>query len=552
MPRLEGGGSSTPAEVWTARSDRHAALILTGYPRSCVLTATAIAATFGIACPTLAFSAFPTDLVEGFLWGRTFERGYHKHPPLQAWLLGALERVVADSGRWLAFVLAQICVIATVIPVWLLSRSIAGKEIGALSALLTLAGIHFYSSPTHTLTPDTLSLPFWPMVILFYWRAVGERSDRAWFGLALAAAGFFYAKYIGLLLIAILVVLTLATREGRAALSRPAPWLAAALALLLCLPHLWWLWETSGSPVAYLVTRAIPAASGNHVVAPLRFLANQMLNHLGLALLLAILFTRIPFRPTAETTLTSPPVTGFTRIFLLTITVAPAVCVVAANVATGASFSSAWGSPFYAFSALGALLLLSGCEKRLRNLSTVLALVPLVIAGQHLIGSFALYWENRALPVTYPARSVAVELTRRFRETSGRPLRLVVGERWHAGNVAFYSPDRPLLLFDGQPAISPGLDQGSPEHDHALLVWEARLGDAMPGIVGGAFAGIPAQGMVEEPWLNARGTPKLRLRFAIVQPKNEPEDPTDIPVAIRTDPDPATESAVATSLRSPK
>ncbi|WP_163536026.1 glycosyltransferase family 39 protein, partial [Klebsiella pneumoniae] len=65
--------------------------------------------------------------------------------------------------------------------------------------------------------PDTLSAPLWALAGLFWWRAVVEERPRAWYSFGLVVAISIYAKYVVLLLVGVLGVLTLATPRGRAA-----------------------------------------------------------------------------------------------------------------------------------------------------------------------------------------------------------------------------------------------------------------------------------------------------------------------------------------------
>jgi hypothetical protein len=257
----------------------------------------------------------------------------------------------------------------------------------------------------------------------------------------------------------------------------------------------------------------------------LKFLVNQLLAHTGLLVLLLILAVRLPFRPTAETQVRRDETPPLARKFLVAVIVAPLGVTLALCLAAGVDFRGAWASPYFGVSALGALILF-GQTARLKNLSTVLIVAAFAIVLQHLGAGLGVYWLRGWQPFTYPAKAPAFELTERFRSQTGAPLRIVVGERWNGGNVAFYSPDRPRLLFDGVFSVSPGVRPEDIAAHGALLVWIADRGEQMPQAVGGVFAGRQAQGVVEYPWRNAYGSPMLRLHYAIVPPGSPlPLDP---------------------------
>src|SRR5260370_35113132 len=46
--------------------------------------------------PLLTHPNAPLDVVEGAAWGREWQWGYHKGPPLFAWIMGALDPLPAD------------------------------------------------------------------------------------------------------------------------------------------------------------------------------------------------------------------------------------------------------------------------------------------------------------------------------------------------------------------------------------------------------------------------------------------------------------------------
>jgi hypothetical protein len=55
----------------------------------------------------------------------------------------------------------------------------------------------------------------------------------------------------------------------------------------------------------------------------------------------------------------------------------------------------------------------------------------------------------------FPGREIAATITRRWHETVGTPLAYLVGKKWIAGNVSFFSADHPLVLRDGDVGSQP-------------------------------------------------------------------------------------------------
>src|SRR5271168_2819822 len=56
--------------------------------------------------PTLVSPNAPLDVIEGYAWGHEWLIGTHKHPPMQAWWLGALA-ILTGRAAWAHFLASQ-------------------------------------------------------------------------------------------------------------------------------------------------------------------------------------------------------------------------------------------------------------------------------------------------------------------------------------------------------------------------------------------------------------------------------------------------------------
>ncbi|MGH6883125.1 MAG: hypothetical protein ACREFM_19540, partial [Hypericibacter sp.] len=72
----------------------------------------------------------------------------------------------------------------------------------------------------------------------------------------------------------------------------------------------------------------------------------------------------------------------------------------------------------------------------------------------------------------FPARLLADAVTEGWRRRVGAPLAYVIGNKWVAGNVSFFSTDHPLVLRDGSPEGSPWIDMADLRRRGAVVVWE--------------------------------------------------------------------------------
>jgi hypothetical protein len=480
-----------------------------------------LGAIVAVLAPAVGFLTLPRDTVEGFLWGRSIAWGYFKHPPLQAWVLGLSEHV-APGAPWLAYLHAQVCVLVTLWAVWALAVTILGPAQGVVAAFLTLAGIHYYGPPMATFTPDTLSAPLWALTGLFWWRAVIQGRPAFWFALAVVVALSVYAKYVGLLLVAVLVVLTLALPEGRAQLRRPAFWFAMALGLALVAPHVAWIVETGGSSLVHVLsTDATAETVVMRLWYVLCFFGAQVLVHAGLLALLAIGVGVGASRPRPELVIDGRDPGERDRALLLVMAFAPILVALVTNFAVGGEFRQGRGTALFAFSGIAAVALIGPrlVIGRLRLASAVAVAVVLVLpvlnAGHHYV---RLAMGAAHVPTLYPAQSLASQLEALWRERTPLPLRIVAGDRWHAGNVAFYAPARPQILFDGDVRLSPWVTRERLAREGALLVWQpddavalARLRRLSPG--------LKPDGLVQADTVLRSGAPVV-LAYRIIAPQD--------------------------------
>ena len=84
-------------------------------------------------------------------------------------------------------------------------------------------------------------MPLWALILLHYWRAVGEGRRSYWVALAVEIGLLLLTTYAGLLLIAMLAMFTIAHKRARAAMRSSDPWLASLVAIVVLFPHLLWL-----------------------------------------------------------------------------------------------------------------------------------------------------------------------------------------------------------------------------------------------------------------------------------------------------------------------
>jgi 4-amino-4-deoxy-L-arabinose transferase-like glycosyltransferase len=121
--------------------------------------------------PILCCPNAPLDLIEMVFWGREWQWGYPKHPPLVSWLAAA---IVACTGAntWGLFLASQVAIGVAFWCAWRLGREITSPRT-ALLGVVILEGCLFFNVNGVALNNNVGLYPFWALSALcFYW-AIG-------------------------------------------------------------------------------------------------------------------------------------------------------------------------------------------------------------------------------------------------------------------------------------------------------------------------------------------------------------------------------------------
>ena len=198
---------------------------LRGRPAVVFWTAALTQAALWTVIPALFYSAPPGDVPLLLAIGHEFVLGSYLGPPLAFWLGEIAYRLAGSFGL---YALAQACIVVTYWAVFTLGRGIVGTRHAVLGVLL-MVGIAAFTVPSPDFGPAVLAAPLWALALLHYWRAVGEGKRGAWFLLALDLGLLLLANYVGLILVALMIVFTLADARAGASLFNPEPWIALLL-----------------------------------------------------------------------------------------------------------------------------------------------------------------------------------------------------------------------------------------------------------------------------------------------------------------------------------
>ncbi len=422
--------------------------------------------------PALTHSAPPLDVVEMLVWGREGVVATFKHPNLPGLLLKGVRRL-AGGALWPAYALAQACVVASFLAVYLLGRDLLGPG-RVLAGTLLLTGVFYYSWPTPEMNHNLVQMPLWAWTCLALWRSVREGKIAWWLLLGLFAGLSVWAKYSSGLLLATASVWLLVDAHARAQFARAGPWAALAVFALIAAPQAKFLVETGFLPLDYALARAGADRAGG----PLSFLLTQIADH-AVFLLVALaagLFGRGAFR--------LPPEEARARLFLAVMGLVPALLAALMAAATGMGLKDMWGMPMFNLSGLLLLALLPGRfdGRRLARIAAMaaglLVLVPAAYAASVVLRA---EWSDKPSRVVWPQEEIASRLLRAYEDETGAMPRIVAGPVWEAGLVALTAPGAPSVFIDADERKSPWVSREDIAREGALVLWRTGSEPA-PGL----------------------------------------------------------------------
>ena len=386
--------------------------------------------------PSLLYTILPLDSLEAVAWGSGFSLGNAKHPPLTGWIAG-LTASATGHADWPIYLLSQLCVTGGMVCIYFMAREYFGREESA-SAALAPVFIFYYTITTPEFNVNLPMLLLWPAAALCFVRAYRHDLIRDWIMLGVCSGLCFLCKYYSVLLFLSFGIFLLLAKERRRLILSAGPWIAAACAFLVVLPHLMWAFAGGLAMMeAYVENRMAfnPDDTWFHrhiagVLVILGTAAGVGAVPLAAFLLARLQFPRKPVEPARREALVFAAVMMGVPLLVLTVIGL-----------SGNAVRAMWLVPL--FFPLGILLTAmfpaewtprQTLRFRLETAAFFIAcLIGITVAG-------AVHSTNRR---NFPAKRFAAEVSRLYEEKTGRPLEVMIGDAWASGLMRHYAPGHP-------------------------------------------------------------------------------------------------------------
>jgi hypothetical protein len=430
--------------------------------------------------PAIFYAAPPGDLPQVLAIGHELQLGTDLGPPLAFWLAELVYMLLGTIGVYL---LAQICVVITYWAVFTLGRAIVGEQHAAIAVLLTL-GITVMTVSSPDFGPAILGMALSALMILHFWRAIGENRRQYWFILAVDLGLLLLTTYAGLILFVCLMLFLWATERGRKALATVEPWFAAMVVAVLLFPHLIWLdiaGDTAFDP--FLDRLHSREAADTNLIAWARLIAGVVAVHAGLLLLIGVAggWWRKP--RDQQPTFLRPPVDPFARRFVLFMAIAPAVIATLIAAVAGAPAPAGGTAPYVTLSGLAVVLAAGDAVviRRQRIVGLVWSVMLLLPPAFTIAMILAVPWTAAIeLKSAQPADAMGSFFSETFARRTGKPLTIVTGDPRLASLVSIAAAVRPSYYDFAAPARTPWVTDDDIRRDGLIVVWPARDTAGLP------------------------------------------------------------------------
>jgi len=432
-----------------------------------------------IAAHVLAMTLFPwlarlpvavwDDMLEAWAWGQHLELGYHKHPPLHAWVAGIWLRIFPRTDFSYYF-LSALNIGVSLAGIWRLSGLLLKKyaRFPAVSLLLFAPSHHYMAT---NFNANTVQLSLWPWAAFFFVRSLRTNSWKD--GILFGAVGgcALLGKYYSILFLASCFAAALLHPSRRAYFRSVAPYCAVTACAVLFAPHMWWAWENGLSTVQYALSKSQRSGWLNTYSALSTGAAGITANAASTLVLLAALGRRWPaLIPRLRHSWMARENLWLTVLalgpLLLTLLLGTVGYV---KITPNFLIPTVYMLPLIVCRALGPTLTVA----RVRDITrwaAIFMLFALSVAPLIAYTSVAFHFDGRAQVSAQVARAA----TTAWQERTSTPLRIATGTEAFSLALPFYSPDGPAEFTHYSLAMAPWITPDRIAREGILYVCDAK------------------------------------------------------------------------------
>ncbi len=405
------------------------------------------------------------DVSEGINWGSEWQWGYYKHPPLSSWVLYVFYLALGETG---AYVLSQLCVMASLFFTYQLGKQVWARERAMLGALLSM-GIFYYTYPTLEFNHNIAQFPIWSGLALHFYLTLTQGKWSHWIGLGVLGGLGMLTKYSVIFLLLPLALFLLLPAQWRW-LKTPKPWLALALMVLIFAPHFYWLMTHDWLTLSYAQGRGQATSFWQAHFNWLGFMGAQLAVHVPL--LIIAIWHRKQLMSVSDY---RQQLSASQRLIWM-MYVAPVALVISLSLVFGIKLKDMWGMPMWGMSGL-LLASFIRAERLSETVAKMLKGVGIWLVIGTLLMLTYLTWghtlRNRPSRMDWNAQALTHNAQQTWQRYSSCQLDSLSGDRWLTALVAMRS-GFPSQVFEGNPNKTPWMNAERLQKHGTLVVWQAK------------------------------------------------------------------------------
>ncbi len=382
--------------------------------------------------PSISNVNLPLDTIEALAWGSNLDWGFNKHPPLSAFVVEVFYQIFGNQD-WVFYFLSQVFVIITFFIIFKFSSEFFKSEKLAILSVLLLEGIFFYNYTTPEFNVNVCQLPFWALSVYYSWKCVNSENSKDYILLGLVIGLGILSKYLFLYLIISLKLFFVYLINKKIKKLTFNLFIPGFVALIVILPHIFWLFENNYSTITYGLQRTGGVGSFfDHISLPIIFLIKQLTLLIPFLLMSFFLIKKFKYNINFKDT---------KLVFLLFMTVVPIILVLATSLLLGVKIRTMWMTPFYLFFGMLIIYLSKGnlfnkiSSKFLTIFIFFFLLSPMTYLGISLT--------DNTKRTDYPGKEIARLVQNKWDSNFNNEIKVVVGDEWFAGNLSYHLTSRP-------------------------------------------------------------------------------------------------------------
>jgi hypothetical protein len=414
--------------------------------------------------PLLLRSNLHLDTLEAISWGQEWQLGYHKHPPLSAWLI-ELAIIILGKKIYVCYLASQICVILSLIAIWRLAKLFLPLP-QALMSVMLLEGIYYYNFTSIEYNTNVLMLAIWAWSILYSWKACNSNYSRHWIKLGILLGLGVIDKYYAAILCVAIFLTIIYESDFRKNLKTFKPYLAPIFFLIITIPHLIWLVKNDYPTFSYIADRASSDNKFyNHLFYPLSFLLTQILSNLGALIIFFTTFWR---------KIKKPHIFGDSKsIFLIFMIFLPVILTILPSLLTGSKMKDMWGTSLWGLSGICLFYFLRPeiNQQLIKRFFKIFLVVNALIISIYSLSILLAKYDKRD---SFNGKLAAIEVNKEWLKYNNVPLKIVAGDIWLSSNISFFSDQNISVFIDMDEKISPWISYQQLEENGGVILWDIK------------------------------------------------------------------------------